>query len=96
MAVFLPNRLDYLPLWFGLSKLGVAAALINYQLAGEALAHCLELSGARLVVTDASTRAAFDAVAAPGLVAWDLDGDLHAALSDLARHPPGEFRPRPA
>jgi fatty-acyl-CoA synthase len=83
LAVVLPNRLDYLPLWFGLSKLGVVAALINYQLTGEALTHCLELSGAKLCVTDASTRAAFDAAAPAGMTAWDLDGDLRAAIAAL-------------
>jgi fatty-acyl-CoA synthase len=81
VAVVLPNRLEYLPLWFGLTKRGVVAALVNYQLAGEALAHCLRLSGARLCVVDASTRAAFDAVAPEGMTAWDLDGDLAAAIA---------------
>ena len=83
VAVLLPNRLEYLPLWFGLSKLGVAAALINYQLTGEALAHCLELSGARACVLDASTRAAFDGVAVAGIAAKDLDGELHATIESL-------------
>ena len=83
VAVLLPNRLEYLPLWFGLSKLGVVAALINYQLAGEALTHCLELSGAKSCITDGSTRAAFDAVAPAGMTAWDLDGDLHEAIAGL-------------
>src|SRR5580698_1089515 len=29
VALLMPNRLDYLPIWFGLSKLGIATALIN-------------------------------------------------------------------
>ncbi|HEY1561525.1 MAG TPA: long-chain-acyl-CoA synthetase [Caulobacteraceae bacterium] len=89
VAVLLPNRLEYLPLWFGLSKLGVVAALINYQLTGEALSHCLELSGARICVADASTRAAFDAVAVASLQARDLDADLHGAASTA-----GDSRPQ--
>jgi len=90
VAILLPNRLEYLPLWFGLTKRGVVAALINYQLAGEALAHCLRLSGARLCVTDATTRAAFDAVAPAGMTAWSLDGDLAAALAGLAETRPAK------
>jgi fatty-acyl-CoA synthase len=95
VAVLLPNRLDYLPLWFGLTKVGVVAALINNNLAGEALAHCLRVSGAQHCVTDASTAAAFDATAggldAP-MRAWRLgamgaqedEGDLLSpVLSDL-------------
>jgi fatty-acyl-CoA synthase len=62
VAVFLPNRADYLPLWFGLTKVGVVAALINNNLTGEALAHCLRVSSAAHCVTDASTAAAFEAV----------------------------------
>jgi fatty-acyl-CoA synthase len=88
VAVLLPNRLEYLPLWFGLSKLGVIAALINYQLAGEALAHCLELAGAHLCVVDATTRAAFDEVAVAGVAARDLDGDLHTAIEILSDRRP--------
>jgi fatty-acyl-CoA synthase len=92
VAVLLPNRLEYLPLWFGLSKRGIVSALINYQLTGEALAHCLELSGARICVADASTRAALDAVAAAGVAATDLDVDLHGASSSEVRRPPGSAR----
>ena len=61
VAILLPNRLDYLPLWFGLTKVGVVAALINNQLGGEALAHCLNISGADHCIVDASTEAAFEA-----------------------------------
>ena len=89
VAIFLPNRLDYLPLWYGLTKVGVIGALINTQLAGEALAHCLGLSGADLCVTDGATSAAFEGVA-PGLARpmaqWSLgvsgaDGDDLAAAA---------------
>jgi fatty-acyl-CoA synthase len=80
VAVLLPNRLEYLPLWFGLSKIGVAAALINHQLTGEALSHCLDLSGATLCITDATTSAAFEAVAT-GMREWRLDGALGEALA---------------
>ena len=50
VAVFARNRIEYIPLWFGLSKLGIIPALLNYQLAGKALAHCVNISGAELVV----------------------------------------------
>jgi fatty-acyl-CoA synthase len=92
VAILLPNRLEYLALWFGLSKIGVAAALINHQLAGEALAHCLELSGAAVAVTDASTSAAFAAVAVP-MREWRLDADLGEALAFTSpKRPPRALR----
>lgn len=62
VALFMPNRLEYLPIWFGLSKVGVICALINNQLAGAGLAHCLDISGALHVLIDAETSPAFTAV----------------------------------
>ena len=37
----MPNRPDYLAIWLGLTRIGGVVALINTNLAGEALAHCL-------------------------------------------------------
>jgi fatty-acyl-CoA synthase len=54
VALLLPNRSEYAPAWMGLAKLGVAAALINNNLSGAALAHCLSISGASHVITDLS------------------------------------------
>lgn len=52
VAVFARNRIEYIPLWFGLTKLGVLPALLNYQLAGKALAHCVNISDAKHVIMD--------------------------------------------
>ena len=52
VAVFARNRLEYVALWFGLSKIGVVPALINYQLRANALAHCLNISHAKLAIVD--------------------------------------------
>jgi len=41
VALFMPNRLEYFAIWYGLSKIGVVTALINNQLSGLALAHCV-------------------------------------------------------
>ncbi len=62
VALFMPNRLEYLPIWYGLSKVGVNAALINNQLTGQALAHCLNISGALHCLVDAETSPPFEAV----------------------------------
>ena len=62
VALFLPNRLEYLPIWFGLTKVGIATALINNNLTGAALAHCLNISGALHCIVDADTSSAFEAV----------------------------------
>jgi len=53
VALLMENRPDYLAAWVGLSKVGVVAALINTNLEGEGLAHCLNIVGARMVLTGA-------------------------------------------
>jgi fatty-acyl-CoA synthase len=61
VALFLPNRIEFLAAWYGLIKVGVRAALINNQLAGQALVHCLEICKATHVIVDPETRPAFEA-----------------------------------
>ncbi len=55
MAVLLPNRIDYVAAWYGLTKIGVASALINNHLAGAPLAHCLRVADASHVIVDGET-----------------------------------------
>lgn len=52
VAIFVQNRLEYVALWAGLTKVGVVPALLNFQLLGPALAHCTNISDARLFVMD--------------------------------------------
>ena len=61
VALFMPNRLEYFAVWYGLSKIGVVTALINNQLSGLALAHCLNIAGASHVIVDAETSPFFEA-----------------------------------
>ena len=52
VAIFARNRLEYVALWFGLTKRGVIPALINFQLSGNALAHCVNISDASHIIVD--------------------------------------------
>lgn len=52
LAMFIGNRLEYVAIWFGLSKVGIIPALINYQLRGKALAHCVNIADAKAVIVD--------------------------------------------
>jgi len=60
VALFMPNRLEYFAIWYGLSKVGVVTALINNQLSGLALAHCLNISMANQVIVDPETSPVFE------------------------------------
>src|SRR5580704_18753997 len=55
IALYAPTRIDYLPIWYGLSKIGAATALINNNLTGAPLVHCLEIAGATLAIVDGET-----------------------------------------
>jgi fatty-acyl-CoA synthase len=59
VALMMPNRPEYLAVWLGLSRLGVTTALINTQLRGASLGHCLKVAGARAAIVDASLEAIF-------------------------------------
>jgi fatty-acyl-CoA synthase len=52
LAIFARNRLEYVALWYGLTKIGVVPALINYQLRSKALAHCITISKAKMAIVD--------------------------------------------
>ena len=87
VALFMPNRLEYFPIWYGLSKIGVVTALIINQLSGAALAHCLNISGAVALLVDAETSPVFEA--AKGMVEkpipqWVL-GPAHGEQRDLVQ-----------
>jgi len=60
VALFMPNRMEYFAVWYGLSKVGVVTALLNNQLTGAPLAHCLNISGANHVVVDPDTSPVFE------------------------------------
>ncbi len=81
VALLLPNRPEYVPAWMGLAKIGVASALINNNLTGAALAHCISISNANHVITDTEGLTALDTIRA-GLARpvtiWVID-----AASDL-------------
>lgn len=50
VAIFMENRSQYVGLWLGMAKIGVEAALINFNLRLEALVHCINISNAKAVV----------------------------------------------
>jgi fatty-acyl-CoA synthase len=87
VALMMGNCAEYLPIWYGLTKVGVATALINNNLAGEPLCHCLNISAALHVIADAAGAAGVEAVR-PGLkrhmALWTL-GEAHGGQRDLGQ-----------
>jgi fatty-acyl-CoA synthase len=52
VALVMPNRPEYMAVWLGLTRIGAVVALINTNLRGPALAHCLAVADAKLVIVD--------------------------------------------
>jgi acyl-CoA synthetase (AMP-forming)/AMP-acid ligase II len=46
------NSPDFMFAWLGLWSIGAAPAMVNYNLAGKALLHCLKISGTKLLLVD--------------------------------------------
>jgi fatty-acyl-CoA synthase len=63
VALMMPNRPEYMAIWLGLSRLGVTTALVNTQLRGASLAHCLNVAQPRHIIVDASLSTGLAAVA---------------------------------
>lgn len=41
VALIMPNGIDYVAAWLGISRVGGVVALINTKLVGHSLAHCV-------------------------------------------------------
>lgn len=82
VALFMGNCPEYVAFWFGMTKAGIATALINSHLAGQALAHCITIAGARHVVTAPEFADAIESareLLGPDRVYWSLGGDFPGA-----------------
>lgn len=77
VGLLMENRPDYVAAWVGLTKAGIVPALLNSNLEGESLAHCLNIVGARAMVAGAGFDAAIRS-ARPHLECdleiWSLSG----------------------
>ena len=50
IALFMENRPDYIAFWAGMAKIAVKTALINYNLSGAGLAHCVNVVDCKAIV----------------------------------------------
>ena len=83
VAIFVRNRLEYVALWLGFSKIAVIPALLNFQLSGTALAHCVNISDARHLILDHEMREQWESARD------DVTADMEvlAAYGELENYP---------
>jgi fatty-acyl-CoA synthase len=71
VCLLMPNCPDYLAIWLGLTRVGVAVSLLNTNLTGEALAHCINIVSPRYVIVAAALTETLDtAVPHIGVNCW--------------------------
>ena len=46
VGLLMPNRPEYLAVWLGITRVGGVVALLNTNLAGQSLAHCIQAASA--------------------------------------------------
>lgn len=78
VAIILENSPEYVGLWLGMAKVGVHAALINTNLRGDALLHCVTVSGAKAIVYGNQLSATVAAIASSleGSLFWYPEIDI--------------------
>jgi fatty-acyl-CoA synthase len=59
VCLMMPNRPEYLAIWLGLSSAGIIVALINTELPGHSLAHCIDIVTPKHVIIAAECAGQF-------------------------------------
>jgi len=50
VALLMPNRPEYLAIWLGITRVGGVVALLNTNLTGQSLAHCIRAASAQHII----------------------------------------------
>jgi fatty-acyl-CoA synthase len=64
VALMMPNCPEYMAIWLGITRVGGVVALINTNLRGPALAHCIDIVAPKYVIMTTDHWAAFQSAAA--------------------------------
>ena len=52
VCLFMPNRPEYMAVWVGITRIGGVVALLNTNLTGSSLAHCINIVRPKHIITD--------------------------------------------
>ncbi|NXN09343.1 S27A1 protein, partial [Indicator maculatus] len=81
VAIFMESRPEFVGLWLGMAKVGIEAALINFNLRLDSLVYCVATSGAKAVVFGGELASAISEV--NGMLGKNMvkfcSGDFHPA-----------------
>lgn len=99
VALFMGNCPDYVAIWVGLLKAGMVVALINSNLIGQALAHCVDISNADHVIVEAELAPAMTSakhLLTRKVTIWSCLGespDLESLDTKIAQSSPARLPP---
>jgi len=83
VCLVMPNRPEYLAIWLGITKVGGVVSLINANLRGTALAHCLDIVKPRHIIVAAElcdeVRAALASMTSQPKI-WSHGSDDHVRI----------------
>ena len=83
VALMMPNRPEYLAIWLGITRTGAGVSLLNTNLAGQSLAHCIDVAAPRHIIIAAELEDRFTGAE------WHLKGDakvwVHGVAADRER-----------
>jgi fatty-acyl-CoA synthase len=89
VALLMPNRPEYFAVWLGITRAGGIAALLNTELTGPALVHCINVARPKHVICDASLLDRIIAVYAyldPAPEIWIHGGDGRGPFPRITDH----------
>lgn len=88
VAFYLMNSPDFLFAYLGLWAIGAAPCLLNYNLSGKALLHCLKLSGSSLILVDDDP----ELVSRMEEVRSEVEGELRMSICVIDARLKGEMK----
>jgi fatty-acyl-CoA synthase len=97
VCLMMANCAEYMPVWLGLTRIGVIVALINNNLAGDALIHSINIVKPRAVISGSEVASRLTAVRArlPSGLTYRVYGhsteDVAALSPELAQIPGDAF-----
>jgi fatty-acyl-CoA synthase len=59
VCLLMPNRPEYMAIWLGITRVGGAVSLLNTNLVGASLAHCIDIVAPEHIIVDAELADAF-------------------------------------
>jgi acyl-CoA synthetase (AMP-forming)/AMP-acid ligase II len=83
VSFYMHNSAEFMFAWLGLLAINAAPAMINYNLRGRALAHCIKVAESRLVLADEELASFLDETEGlEGLKKFVLDEPLRMSIAN--------------